>query len=141
MNTATQYIKDKTGRFQGSVSLRPPVQAVPKMPTKPIETVPVVTQQDKDFLARWDLSTASDGLAKPLELESEKQRRNMKILGVSGFITVNVAYTTSLAALTSSSLPGPVAAGIAVITLPIAIALAAVSGMPYSQAKKAKVVS
>lgn len=141
MKTATQYIKDKTGRFQGSVSLRPPVLAVPKVPTKPIETLPESAQHDKDFLARWDLSTASDGLAEPLELESEKQRRNMKILGVSGFITVNAAYTASLAALTFSSLPGPVAAGIAVITLPIAIALAAVSGMPYSQAKKAKIVS
>jgi len=143
MKTATKYIKDRTGRFQGSVSLRPPVLVVPKIPTKPVETevLPQTTSQDKEFLARWDLSTASDGLVKPLELQSEKQRRNMKIAGISGFVTVNAAYTSSLVALASSSLPGPVTAGIAVLTLPIAIALAAVSGMPYSQAKKAKIVS
>lgn len=138
MRTSVQYIKDRTGRFTGSVSLHPPRLVVPVLPSRPApvpapKTVPT-DRSDLD-LSRWDLATASDGLSEPHTYSSEAQRQRTKIVGVAGFITVNAAYVGSVFSLYTSSLPAGISVPLMVMGLPVAIALASIAGMPFRHAQ------
>lgn len=140
MRTATQYIKDRTGRFQGSISLRPPVLAVPQIPTKPAVPEDVSESNNADFLARWDLASADKDLYRTVEYSSVKQQNRMKALGLLTFIGINAAYVSTVIPLVSSSLPAPVIAGLTLLSLPVAFAMASLGAMQYKQAKNGIVV-
>jgi hypothetical protein len=142
----TLYVKAKNGKFAGSLpNPRAIVLPRPTLPTYPkpqIETIPQSNGPDKD-IHRWDLATAKNiGLPEEVRIYSTAQEklRAKKIAGLT-FIGIQASFVGGVSALTASLGGSPAASIVALIGLPVTIALASLPAREYYLANKGYVAN
>jgi len=137
------YIKDKAGKFRGSVPHTDTVPiALPALPDKPQEKQIQSVRYPLDDISRWDLSTAHeiDLGQQETTFESERDKKRATYISGGAFLGIQAGYIVSVTSMPSLGMPPTATAVIAALSLPIVIALASLPGKEYLRAKKAEVI-
>lgn len=142
----TLYLKNRQGKFRGSIAnfraTRLTVPRVPKYPTPVIEINNSAIALEKDA-ERWNLNTANDlGLPEVRRIyNSEREKTVAKQAALSVFVTTQAVFVAGVAALYASLGTSPAVVIIAVIGLPITMALASLPAREYHLANTSSVAT